>query len=129
MKIICFGKKEDNLNVSIRTGLIGSKKSYFLGYFKPEDRVLLYANGQIFARAAIDGSGFADSSPVWSDYEYPYRFKIKNIVELKTPFSFLGSEAHAEIKRTFGNGWGYKFLFSPKELPLDVISLLPDELS
>lgn len=127
-RFICYGKNENNLEITLQRRVIGSKNRSFLSKLSLGDVVLFYLNSSIFAKAEITSQSFTSAENVWPDNSYPFRYKIGNITKFQIPFRFIGTEAHRLIRNEFGTGWGYKFLYFPKELPDATAKVLMDEI-
>ncbi len=119
-RFICYGKKTVNLATTVANLTIGSKATTFLNKIKNDDIIFFYVNGLIHGVAEISSEGFFSSDPLWNDNIYPYRFKIRNIRMLQSPFEFKATEECKLLREELGTHWGYKVLFTPNSLPLSV---------
>lgn len=119
-RFICYGKKKSNLDLSISALVIGSKSSTFITKISNGDIIFLYANGLIHGIAEVCSEGFINNEQIWRDNIYPYRFQIKNVHLLPAPLDFKTTEECQLIREELGTHWGYKVLFTPNKLPIDI---------
>lgn len=127
--IVCFGKKRDNFRKAIVHGTIGSFLSTFPEHIKKGSTIFLYCESQILGQAKVSSDYFHDQTPIWEDKVYPHRFRIEQIQIFERPVSLVNGVYNQELRKRYGTGWAYKFIFSPKPLPEDVAKQISAELT
>ncbi len=118
--IITFGKKLENFERTINTGIIGSALSTVDKHIQIGNIALLHWKGYIWGYASISSKYFFSEEPIWKDKLYPHRFCISNLFLTKEPFSLSNGIYNSELRKAHGTGWAYKFIFSPKPLPKNI---------
>lgn len=126
--IITFGKNKENFELAIRACTIGSFLGTFKDHLRKGSNVFLHCDGQILAVAKVSSDYFFSNQKIWEDKVYPHRFRISDIVMLKTPIKLVNGIYNVELRKRYGTGWAYKFLFSPKPLPEDISNQILSEI-
>ena len=118
--VISFGKRVENLDVAIQKGTIGSDLSTFRDYIASDSILFLHCKGSILATAHVSGPYQFSKSEIWTNKTYPHRFPVRISRFLSSPVQLCDGVLNVELKKRFGTGWAYKFLFSPKPVPADI---------
>ena len=126
--IITFGKKRENLEAAIERKIIGSYLGTFSEYLAKGSIIFLHCESKIWAIAKVSSDYFFNSEPIWQDKTYPHRFHISDVEILNEPVELTNGVYNVELRKRFGTGWAYKFLFSPKPLPTDIAETLLKDL-
>lgn len=116
------------MKVTIEQMMVGSKSKKFLEKLKHGDDLFLYSKGHVWAKLCVDSEGFEDSIRIWSDDIYPYRFKVKVDCVLEQPICIETIGGSKLLRDTLGPQWGFKVLFTPNELPNDLVGLIVKNL-
>lgn len=127
--IISFGKRKENLIRSLETMTIGSNLSTFKDSVKHGATVFLHCEARIWGIANVTGPYFFSEIPIWSDKTYPHRFKIELLKVLSDPIELSDGIINAEFRKSFGSGWAYRFIFSPKPIPDGIAKLILEKIS
>ncbi|MCC6278727.1 MAG: hypothetical protein IT289_12495 [Oligoflexia bacterium] len=126
--IVSFGKRKENLLLAVQTKTIGSTLTTFKNLIKPGSVVFLHCVGMIWATAKVESEYFYSEEEIWSDKKYPHRFKITITKFVKAPVLLSDGNINTKIREQYGRGWAYRFIFSPKPLPLDIAQLITTKL-
>jgi hypothetical protein len=118
--IISFGKRFENLAISVKSQIIGSKLSTFEANVKSGSKIFLHCGSQIWGLATVIGNYQYNQSKVWSNDLYPHRYNIKVDLLTLQPLHLSNGIYNVQLREQFGSGWAYKFIFSPRPLPGDV---------
>lgn len=118
--IITFGKKRKNLKKAIEYQTIGSFLTTVQDYLYKDSTIFLHCESKIWGTAKVNSNYFCDKTIIWDDKVYPHRFLISEIKLTDDPISLTNGIYNVELRSSFGVGWAYKFLFSPKPLPADI---------
>lgn len=124
MKLISFGKKFENLSLSIEHEVLGSEFRTFSNKIRLGDKVVLVCASQMWGIAEVSSGVEYDAAPIWKDKLYPYRAKIHKIKVFECPISFSESGIDQIFRKRLGIQWAYKVLFTPGELPVEAIECL-----
>ena len=127
--IISFGKRRENLERALESNTIGSALSTFRESVKPGATVFLHCNGLIWGSAKVSSDYFSSSAPLWDDKLYPHRFRISDVKLASEPVELCDGVINVQLRKQYGTGWAYKFIFSPKPLPNDIADLIIERLS
>jgi len=122
--IVSFGKKTENLRKSLESLTIGSTLSTFQENLSNNPTIFLHCNAMIWGTAAVASNYFYSEEKIWEDKTYPHRFKISNVKMLNEPIPLCDGKINKAFRDQFGSGWAYKFIFSPKPLPVDITRLI-----
>ena len=122
-RFICY-KNVKNMKVTVTQRVIGSKSKTFLNKINVDDELYLYCKSHIWAKLIVTSEGFEDSSRLWNDDIYPYRFIVDITDVLKEPLSIEKVGGSHLLREKYGPQWGFKVLFTPNELPENLINLL-----
>ena len=118
--IITFGKRVDNLLISLENNVIGTFLRTAPEYIFNGATIFLHCRSLIWGKATISSDYYYDEVEIWSDKIYPHRFKIKDIRLTTEPLSLVGSGYNDKFRENHGAGWAYKFIFAPKPLPNEI---------
>ena len=118
--IITFGKRKENLIISIEKKIIGSSHTTVQKYIKSGSAIFLHYNSYLWARAKVSSNYFISKKKIWLDNLYPNRFQIDEITLTNDPVCLTNGIYNRRLREQFGAGWAYKFLFTPKPLPQEV---------
>lgn len=127
--IITFGKKADNLLLAIERNVIGTFLRTAPEYIFRDATIYLHCRSLIWGKATIASEYFYDEQIIWNDKVYPHRFKIKDIRLTTEPISLVGSGYNNKLRKDYGSGWQYKFIFAPKMLPIEIGEEIERELT
>lgn len=127
--IVTFGKKRENLNLAIKNATIGSFLSTFPDYILKGATIFLHCESQIWGSAKIHSEYFRNDSKIWEDKVYPHRFLISEIKLTDDPVRLTNGIYNTELRSAYGTGWAYKFLFSPKPLPIEIGKKIDQDLN
>lgn len=127
--IISFGKRKENLVRSLETMTIGSNLSTFRESVKQGATVFLHCEAKIWGIAKVTGPYFFSEAPIWSDKTYPHRFKIELLKLLSDPVELSDGVINTEFRKSFGSGWAYRFIFSPKPVPNEIAKLILNKVN
>lgn len=127
--IVSFGKRKENLIQSLETMTIGSNLSTFKDSIKQGSTIFLHCEGMIWGTAKVVGPYFYSEIQIWFDKIYPSRFKIELQKILADPFELSDGIINAEFRKSFGSGWAYRFIFSPKPIPVDIAKLILEKVT
>ena len=119
MKLLSYGKKIENLYISINKGIIGSNFTTFETKIAEGDKVLLVSHSQVWGYATVSSKVYFDNSRLWSDKVYPYRARIQDISIFSKTFTFKEFEIDSIFRDKLGVGWAFKVLFTPNTIPSD----------
>lgn len=126
--IISFGKRIKNLETAIAQETIGSALSTFKENVSENSLIFLHCNAMVWGTARTVGSYFYSEENLWEDKVYPHRFKISNIQLLKNPIPLSDGIINKAFRESFGSGWAYRFIFTPKPLPAEIAQLIMDSV-
>lgn len=127
--IITFGKKTDNLLLSIERNVIGTFLRTAPDYITREATIFLHCRSLIWGKATVSSDYYFDEEKIWSDKVYPHRFKIKEIKLTSNPLSLIESGYNNKLRKVYGSGWAFSFIFAPKPLPIEVGEEIDIELN
>lgn len=122
--IISFGKRKRNLLKAIETTTIGSSLTTFKDSIQPGATIFLHCGGLLWGTGEVQGSYFFSDDIIWSDKLYPHRYKFVLTKFLKEPVPLNDGIINTRLRRDFGAGWAYKFLFTPRPIPSDVAKMI-----
>jgi len=89
MKLLSFGKKFENMYLSIDTNTLGSEFSTFSEKIKVGEQVIFVCASQMWGVAKVRSEVVYEKDPIWKDKLYPYRAKIDGIKIFQAPISFV----------------------------------------
>lgn len=127
-RFVCFGKNIENLRVSLERGVVGFKSHSVLEQVSKGDVLFLYVNSAIVAVAKVESSGFESNETIWVDKVYPFRYQISVCEIIKSPQNFLTTPSRDLLYSSFGSGWGYKFMYSPRPIPGNIADQILNDL-
>lgn len=127
--IISFGKRKENLVKSLETMTIGSNLSTFRDSVTQGATIFLHCDARIWGIAKVTGPYFFSETPIWSDKTYPHRYKIELLKLLSDPVELSDGVINAEFRKSFGSGWAYRFIFSPKPVPDGIAKLILEKVA
>lgn len=127
--IITFGKKSDNLLLSIEKNVIGTFLRTAPDYIFREATIFLHCHSLIWGQATVASEYFFDEQKIWSDKIYPHRFKIKEVKLTSNPLNLVDSGYNNKLRKDYGTSWAYSFIFAPKPLPFEIGQEIEAELS
>lgn len=128
MKLLAFGKKFENLAVSIETKKIGSEFKTFVEKICIGEKVVFVCGSQMWGVANVSSEVKYEQNPLWKDKLYPYRANINSIGIFESPISFVSSGMDLILRETLGKQWAYKVVFTPGSLPQEAVGALNDLL-
>lgn len=121
---ICY-KNTVNIEKTILNGVVGSNSSNFLDKIKNNDQLFLYCKNHIWAELSVSSEGFHDSdNRIWDNDIYPYRFNVQTTKVFEKPISLEVLGINEILRDIYGKHWSFKVLFTPKELPEQVVESL-----
>ena len=129
MKLLSYGKKIENLYISINNRIIGSAFSTFEEKIAEGDIVLLVCHSQVWGYATVSSKVYFDNTKLWSDKVYPYRARIQDISIFSKAFTFKEFNVDSIFRDKLGVGWAFKVLFTPNSIPSEAKSLLEGIIS
>lgn len=115
--IISFGKRFENLAISVKSGIIGSNVKTFHEHVTKGSIVFFHCKGEIWGSGIVIGNGEKSREHLWPNDSYPYRNKIRIEHLTLDPVALSNGVYNSALRTEFGVGWAYKFLFSPRPLP------------
>ena len=124
MKLLSFGKKFENMYLSIDKNTLGSEFSTFSEKIKIGEQVIFVCASQMWGVAKVSSEVVYEKVPIWKDKLYPYRARIDDLKIFQTPISFVNCGVDKIFRDTLGKQWAYKILFTPGELPQEAEKLL-----
>ena len=124
MKFISFGKMIQNLSISIDKKIIGSEFTTFEHRIVNGVQILFVCDSRVWGMAEVTSNVFFDQSELWENKLYPYRANIDNIIVFKKTFKFSDFGVDSLLRDRIGRQWAYKVLFTPGDLPDDVVAKL-----
>lgn len=127
-KFISYGKVFQNLSLSIEYKVIGSEFTTFSTRVMKGNQVFFVCDSRVWGVANVASDVFVESERIWSDKAYPYRAKIDDIVIFKSAFTFSDYGIDKIFRDKIGKHWAFKVLFTPGDLPPEVVSKLNDVL-
>ena len=113
--------------VAVDKLIIGSFLSTFKDYMSKGSTIFLHCESKIWATAQISSDYFFSESEIWTDKKYPHRFRIDGLRVLTQPIELTNGHYNVELRKRYGTGWAYSFLFSPKPIPNDIALELVSE--
>ena len=129
LRFISYGKKLDNLKITVDHRLIGSEFATFKEKVKKNDTLILVADSKVWGTAVVCSEVEVDHSVrIWADKPYPYRAKISNVFLFKNPFHFEKYQLNDDFRELYGKGWAFKFLFTPGDIPKSIEKKLEEIL-
>jgi len=128
MKLLSYGKKLENLIISLENKLIGSNFTTFKDKIKTNDTVLFVCHSLVWGMANVCSEVFEDHKILWNDKLYPHRAKIDSIVIFDEPFKFSDHGIDKIFRDNLGNQWAFKVLFTPNKIPFDAEEVLLEVL-
>lgn len=126
--IISFGKRKENLLLTLQLNVIGSSLTTFKEHIFPGATIFLHCNGRIWATAEVIDRYFYSEDVLWKDKLYPHRFKIHNCKLLASPVQLSDGVINSEFRKASGPSWAYRYLFSPKKIPEDIAKLINEKI-
>lgn len=124
-RFICYGTL-DNLHKSFEHGFVGSNNRYMLN-LKQDDTIIFYIKGFLYGYGKVVKS-LTSNELIFEGGIYPFRAKLKDIIQFKEPFNFKESKSYKSIFSRFPRSWCGKYLNHPQELPEDIGKMLFEEL-
>lgn len=122
--IISFGKRQANLYLALEHLTIGSSLSTFKESIVRNSTIFLHCNSMIWGTATVSSDYFYSEEKIWDDKIYPHRFNISKPQLLKDPVPLSDGVINKAFREQFGSGWAYRFIFSPKPIPANIVSLI-----
>lgn len=116
-RFISYGKKVENLTITIENKVLGSAFTTFESKVQLSDSILFVCNSKIWGSATVSSKVFHDNSVLWKDKPYPFRAEIENIKIFKNPFNLDKYNLNDDFRSVFGKGWAFKVLFTPGDIP------------
>jgi len=118
MRFICYGKKLENMYLSIQKKTLGSQFITFEKNISENDTVFFVCDSKIWGRAKVSSAVHFHDEVIWKDKLYPYRASISQIVVFQDPVKFKDLGLNSIFKETLGPQWAFKILFTPGEIPV-----------
>jgi hypothetical protein len=128
MKLLSFGKKFENMFVTVDKSKLGSEFSTFSEKLKIGEVVIFVCASQMWGSARVCAEVVYEKNPIWKDKLYPYRAQIDEIKIFQAPISFVSCGVDKIFRDTLGKQWAYKVLFTPGELPLEAVKSIDSVL-
>ncbi len=128
--IVSFGKRRENLLKTVEVGLIGSKLNTFQSSIAENSVIFFHCDSLIWGTGRVTGAFRIGSDEIWPNSLYPFRYPIQIDHLTDNPVHLSNGVYNSNLRKLYGVGWAYKFIFSPKPLPIEIgKTLLADVLS
>lgn len=124
MRFLSYGKKLENLYISIEKTIIGSEFSTFGEKIKSGQDVALICGSLIWGTATISSDVAYSKEIIWKDKLYPYRAALSEIRVFRSPISFTECKVDEIFRSQLGKQWAFKILFTPGEVPKEAVEVL-----
>jgi hypothetical protein len=126
LRFLSYGKKLENLFISIDNKVIGSEFSTFSNKIHQGEKVALVCGSRFWGTAVISSEVQYSNDVIWKDKLYPYRAKLQDVKIFKKPISFAECNINEIFRLNLGKQWAYKILFTPGDVPVKAITILND---
>lgn len=122
--IISFGKKKENLLLAIHNQTIGSYLATFKDNVENGAVIFLHCKGKIWATGQISSVYYFSDEPIWQDKTYPHRFNFQIRKILESPVTINDGTINVLLKKSYGVGWAFRFIFTPRPIPQNIAELI-----
>lgn len=126
MRFLSYGKKLENLFLSIDKKIVGSEFTTFSNKVHVGETVALVCSSKFWGTALISSEVKYSTEVLWKDKLYPYRAELCEVKVFKEPISFVDCNVNEIFRLKLGKQWAFKILFTPGDIPEEATKILED---